>query len=1399
MSVQDNVLGAMDIIASSMVSNLKLDKTVQAVVQEVVNMTTGEYRVEYNGNVVTAFALNTDDTYSVNEKVFLKIPENDMNNKKFIEGRASSSSLSDLQQTELSNSISKEGPSWEQIYPTLDLNNTEQKYCVEAGVDENHQYYSYTIWDRDINSSDNIALSDEIFLTYSQNYDKIYVGADFQTTFVDSDLVGQGNYGLIFTFIARQQSEDVENEFTEDFEVSYRLDINSFTGNPYAYTVFSPQETILDLKSNYLLKLKSIILFQENFTGIDKVDAPNICVRNIKMQFARIEDLSQTLYNLRILTPDGVNLMDDNDEITLIANFLYKGQNILSEKTCKCDWYILDPSVVVGTEFYEKDTGPGWLHLEENSIFGQYIVSGSDVLFSNRYMCKITYNEDLVMTTEIDILKHDSLYNLILEQSMESKEAVLSIVNLNEDGNNYVGDWYYEYGDGTFTDVIDGQDVSKIYINRYLSYATVTFYCQVKLGEEKICVLSKVITSSNVDSELAIEYEGQDIFNYTADGDMPIENCEKDQTLYPKLSWRDGYASTYKIQWEIDGKILNVTDRYSPPYSMMQDMWIDLNGVLHFKVKQKYSRLYINNTLILKIITVDNKEFAFEKEIVFVKMGDQGTNGTTFVSAVRAVDANLDKLSGFQPLIPSGFLRLRNFIYKDGDLINNDPNYSIEYSWSSDGIRTENLDETEITNSLKITNSYKENVSPTFTIAQTGNSDTVTISLQSQTYNRLIIKCEVTVTSNNLYGSEEREKVILHYNYPVPLITNMSGSFNSEDFNVQIPEYIQYDANGQTAMYLDDEIYFKYKNQDYTNSIRVGSDSVSVLSIEDYQDEDGNTKRRLKAAGSYDYANNGNAYLNISVDGMSIVYPIMMYLNTFGNQAINNWDGTNIAIYNAENGEAGYILAPQIGAGTKDSQGRFTGVVMGDDTTQTNDVGKIPGLYGYQDGVNTFGIKSDGRMYLGKSKDTGRIDFDGNTAMIYGGGGGESETGMTIKLTNLVDNVTGKPIQNEKERDEVLAIQIANDNFTVSYGGEMTANRGTIGGWTINEWGLFSPDTQMNNEKGYPSAEDSGRLMLWAKNPYDPAFVQGNEEKTALLVAEQAKIGGWIIKPSGIYSPDTVFGSEADNKDYVPVQDSSNQQEYKQMISQDGVIMLISKEGSNNNQGYANIGGWIVKKELITSQVQITQQDWNNPDPNKGRANTVLNAKDGIINTSYFTVVAPQQNQPDGTPIGQMGFMTGSITGTDTTINLGISTRESQNTSIVLDATKGRNISLRANHQLLFNGAEYIANSQGRFDLCYQMPSSYETKDATSYITIGEEININAKKKSVRIAGRGVALTSNGTDFANGFYVDSSDSQVYMKLKTASIVLDGSGNTGVSLKVNQIPAERQFGIYCRFA
>ena len=1382
MSVQDNVLGAMDIIASSMVSNLKLDKTVQAVIQEVVNMTTGEYRVEYNGNVVTAFALNTDDTYSVNEKVFLKIPENDMNNKKFIEGRASSSSLSDLQQTELSNSISKEGPSWELIYPTLDLNNTEQKYCIQAGATQDEEYYSRVIWNRDINSSENIELSDEIFLTYSQNYDKIYVGADFQTTFVDSDLVGQGNYGLIFSFTARQQSEDTENEFTEDQIVSYRLDINSFTGNPYAYTVFSPQETILDLKSNYLLKLNSIVFFQENFTGKDSVDVPNICVRNIRMQFARVEDLSNTLYYLKILTPDGTNLMNDNDKVTLMANFLYKGQNILSENTCKCDWYVRDPAVVVGTEEYEKETGPGWRHLESNSLFGQYVVSGSDVLFVNKYMCKITYNEDMVMQETVDIRKYNSPYNLMLEQTMNGKEAVLSIVNLKQSGNTFVGDWYYEYGDGTFTEVLDGQDVSSILINRYLTYATVIFYCQVKLNDQNICILEKTITSSNVDSELAIEYEGQDVFNYDANGDMPIENAEKDQTLYPKLSWRDGFASTYRIQWQIGGMIFNTTEQQNPSESMMENVWVDNNGVLHFKIKQKYNQFYTNNTLTLTIITVDNKTFEFEKEIVFVKTGDQGTNGTKYISAVRVVDENLDKIAGFNPLVSGGYLRLRNFIYKDGDLINNSEDYDIIYEWTSDGTKIENADEVVVDDTQINVKTYSEDtVTKTFNIQPpAGNTETVTISLNNINLDsfkdKLIVKCKTTITTKALNGADQkREKVILYYNFPVPIIT--SGDTNHK-FDVNIPQYIKYDSNGQNAQYLDESISISIDETDYSSGLTSGNQSV--LQIKDVKLEDGTSVRQLIPAGTFDYNNNGNAWLDFIGGGITMIYPIMMYLNTYGNEAINGWDGTNIAIYDANDKKAGYILAPQVGAGTKNDEGQFTGVVMGMDTSQ-----KTEGLYGYQKGVNTFGIKSDGEMYLGRTTETGRIEFNGNSGQIWGGGGGGHPTGMTIQLTNYVDD-GGDPIEDQDTRNKVKAIHIGDEKFYVTYDGHMSSVYGDIGGWTINEWGIFSPDTRMDENSGKVTTE--GDIMLWSKRP-------GKEEEgSAIIQAIQAEIGGWVIKPSGIYSPDTVFGPEADDKDSTSVK---VEEIYKSdnIIKTPGNIMLISDDGAQDHRGYASIGGWIIKKNVITSQVQYTVDNWNHQDIRLGAANTRLNAEDGIISTSYFKVFAPDRGadpEGNGQEVGHMGFITGTTTGTDVSVNLGITTTtEDKNASIVLEANN--TVTGRAGNGVFIGTASNYATLQ----------------------TLGGKVNINSPKDLVRVYGYGIQINGINEWNGSGTFDPDTDptivSQINISRAEKEIQLRAgidSSNTAKcfiqltkegTIRFKTPGPEQQFGIYARFA
>lgn len=131
----------------------------------------------------------------------------------------------------------------------------------------------------------------------------------------------------------------------------------------------------------------------------------------------------------------------------------------------------------------------------------------------------------------------------------------------------------------------------------------------------------------------------------------------------------------------------------------------------------------------------------------------------------------------------------------------------------------------------------------------------------------------------------------------------------------------------------------------------------------------------------------------------------LIRLDTFGgNGSINGWDGQNIDINNGK----GHIMAPTVGAGWKDPfTNRFTGVIMGIDTSQVKNnntlnfgagagvsaanphniskQGFMTGLYGYQEGVTSFGIMENGTAFFGRADAGGRIVIDGSNAQIYGG------------------------------------------------------------------------------------------------------------------------------------------------------------------------------------------------------------------------------------------------------------------------------------------------------------------------------------------------------------------------------------------------------------------------------
>lgn len=123
-------------------------------------------------------------------------------------------------------------------------------------------------------------------------------------------------------------------------------------------------------------------------------------------------------------------------------------------------------------------------------------------------------------------------------------------------------------------------------------------------------------------------------------------------------------------------------------------------------------------------------------------------------------------------------------------------------------------------------------------------------------------------------------------------------------------------------------------------------------------------------------------------DNINITYirPIVLYFNRYEMSNLNAWDGNKI-----ETGDGSYLLAPQVGAGIKELDNSFTGIVMGQrnltsvarnlDDTQV-------GLFGYNKGkMSLFLNARKGSAIFGEAGRGGQIiiDPESGSGMIYSG------------------------------------------------------------------------------------------------------------------------------------------------------------------------------------------------------------------------------------------------------------------------------------------------------------------------------------------------------------------------------------------------------------------------------
>lgn len=178
------------------------------------------------------------------------------------------------------------------------------------------------------------------------------------------------------------------------------------------------------------------------------------------------------------------------------------------------------------------------------------------------------------------------------------------------------------------------------------------------------------------------------------------------------------------------------------------------------------------------------------------------------------------------------------------------------------------------------------------------------------------------------------------------------------------------DVNWSIEYYEDDGTHLEIDGEEYQNII-------AYMPKLDYQ------KNTLLPAPMYTTFEEETVIIPVIVckKGTDVVWsqPIIITQNNYASSTLNQWNG-EFKVDEAN----GTILSTMVGAGIKTENNTFEGVLMGDiqrgANFDSNNASGI-GVYGFNDGAQSFYLGVDGRAFFGKSG-RGRIYFDGNQGTI---------------------------------------------------------------------------------------------------------------------------------------------------------------------------------------------------------------------------------------------------------------------------------------------------------------------------------------------------------------------------------------------------------------------------------
>lgn len=1080
--VSSQIIDAIEAVVENYVSNASFDKTIQATVMACVDATIGKYKVKYQDSMFYAYSSNLDTVYTKGDNVYILVPANDMGKDKTIVG-----------------TVKKLGENYISIIPEEETYQINGKNCISSSEEfklcsyknygfSNNSYGEIILFDK--NNNINKINLDEVELFYSMSIsDYIFCGAQFKT-FLSTEQQSNGDFGLEFVI---KLKDDNNNEIQR----SLSINVDNMIGNPYLQTNYTSQSAYFAIEKDKFVSIEQIKFYKKDFNTANEEKEYDLFVKNLILAGANhLSEQEINSYYLTLSYPNG--LYFDNkifEDKKIIANLKAKGQVVGdSSSRIRYFWFEQKSDVAPNSlrEYYQYG-GRGWCCLNSYKIIqpaeldqsgniinkeviefepasNTFVIKKETVLTKQKkYKCVAVY-DNVAISKEFVIFNQDAEYDLSIFSengntftNMEATTSLYCKINNIIEKNQYSFIYHWnELNNGFYTSIehyLNEPNRCEVLLNNIVLMAS--YYCAVYKNNNYIGTAALTLSKVQETEELTLLINnGTQVFLYDENGNSPTKQDILNPLVIEPLS--------FTIYNNVTGEIFeseNIANEVIAQWYVPKDNTLLIPLGRDADEDDKGNLIYTGKSFIYNIEDIYNirsqknnigltvnykgKILTTKTNFTFIKQGEIGTNGTEVTCRILPILVPARDKEIFYPTIyfnPNGTIT-SNFKQDIG-------NYQqwFKYELRENGQLINPALKSVIWSIVKDINSAYSN----FIIGDEGYCTVNTISQDNKLINN-IVKVELT--------TQNPEKT---YYASLPIVT---VDLKDANYKIEVEDY----SGFQSVIYKNDGTSPKY-------------DNTSPFKIHIYEDNKevtfDNFTFNWECIGGYHIRKNSdwvvvgepdisearasaNEIININefkikpkdkIEGnqtataikcqifkngiliATVHIPIHLYLNRYSNSALNGWDGNSIQL--KEDSSGGYIMVPQIGAGFKETDNSFTGVVMGKAYEADTNTEKI-GLLGYSHGENSFFLDAQtGNASFGTAA-TGQIILNPN-----------NQDGLIIKSSNYsTSNKTGLQINLSKPE-----IRYGSNNFIVNENGFLTAS-----GAKIN--GTFEVDLRDDNNK----------------------------------------------------------------------------------------------------------------------------------------------------------------------------------------------------------------------------------------------------------------------------------------------------------------------------------------------